>query len=339
MVKRGHGDTETRGHGDLLRRDTRVTSPPHRRVPGSSRPGVSASRRLPSLSFVLLLIGLALPGLDLSTLAQSKQTGQSGSHYNPARETLSTEDREMVERAIGVVCSERAQDPKGSIPIDEMQGRPSLPLYSQEAILGARRAERLLPAARDLVINSLRQLAAEYRMNRVQSYNVRIDQAIARVQMVNHVKPDMDSRDNASVFLTNPHTIVFGTIFLAGLPSDEGMISVLSHELVHIADGDKDGLRPLFRAVGGRASELTGLRIRNQRAEELACDLVGTMAARAYVSGSPNYEPLVRRLSRAIEHNCVDEDDSDEDHLSPRNTIRSLLALDKVLRREIINGR
>ena len=40
----------------------------------------------------------------------------------------------------------------------------------------------------------------------------------------------MDSRDNASVYLSRPHVITFGTIFLAGLRSDEGMISVLAHE-------------------------------------------------------------------------------------------------------------
>jgi predicted Zn-dependent protease len=50
----------------------------------------------------------------------------------------------------------------------------------------------------------------------------------------------MESRDNASVFLSKPHVITFGTIFLAGLRSDEGMISVLAHELMHIADGDND---------------------------------------------------------------------------------------------------
>ena len=55
----------------------------------------------------------------------------------------------------------------------------------------------------------------------------------------------MESRDNASVFLSRPHVITFGTIFLAGLRSDEGMISVLAHELMHVADGDNDSLRPL----------------------------------------------------------------------------------------------
>jgi hypothetical protein len=65
---------------------------------------------------------------------------------------------------------------------------------------------------------------------------------------------------------------------------------------------------------------------------------VGELAVQSFISGSPSYEPLPRRLARSIEHNCVDEDDADEDHLSPRNTIRALLAIDSVLRREIVYG-
>jgi hypothetical protein len=149
----------------------------------------------------------------------------------------------------------------------------------------------------------------------------------------------MDARDNASVLLTRPRTINFGTIFLVGLPSDEGMISVLAHELTHIADGDDEILRSLFQAIGRQASDLIGQDIRDQRAEELACDLVGVVAARLYVARSPNYEPLPQRISRSLGHNCVDEDEGDDDHLSPRSTIRALLALNNSLARELISGR
>jgi hypothetical protein len=45
---------------------------------------------------------------------------------------------------------------------------------------------------------------------------------------------------------------------------------------------------------------------------------------------------LPRRLTRAFEHNCVDDDASDEDHLSPRNTIRALLALDVSIAGEVV---
>jgi hypothetical protein len=123
------------------------------------------------------------------------------------------------------------------------------------------------------------------------------------------------------------------------LPSDEGIISVLAHELVHIADGSEDSLNLLFRAVGTRAAKLTSMKIRGQQAEELTCDLVGTLAARAYVSSSASYELLPRRISRSLEHNCVDQDEGDDDHLSPKNTIRALLALNPSLARELVYGR
>ena len=119
-----------------------------------------------------------------------------------------------------------------------------------------------------------------------------------------------------------------------GLRSDEAMVSVLAHELTHIASGQADSLRLLFRAIARRAAARTGLRIQGQRAEELGCDLVGVMAARAFIKQTPSWEPLSRRLARAFEHNCVDDDASDEDHLSPRNTIRALFTLDVSLASE-----
>lgn len=255
-----------------------------------------------------------------------------------AHASMSPEARALLEQAIGVVCTQAKLDPKSSIAIDEMQARPSLPLHSPEARAGAERAQRLLPVAKELVINSLRQLSTEYGVKN-RYFNLRLSKAIVRVNSVKRVRPDMDSRDNASVYLSRPHVITFGTIFLAGLRSDEGMISVLAHELMHIADGDNDNLRALVRAVGNKASDLTGLDIHGQRSEEVTCDLIGAMAARAYIVNTPDYESIARRLARSVQHNCVDLDEGDEDHLSPRNTIRALLALNPGLVRELINDR
>lgn len=290
------------------------------------------------LASLFLLIAFA----SLAVFAQKKPAVRPKSdepQTSHSRDLLTPEAREMVELASGVICQERIRDPKGSVPIDDMQGRPSLPVRSPEAVAGAERAQRLLPTARKLVVTSLQTLATDYRFRNSKNAAAGLQRAIARVQAVKKIRPDVDSRDNASVFLRNPHTIVFGTIFLAGLPSDEGVVSVLAHELIHIADGNEDSLGRLFQAVGDRASKLTGMKIAGQKAEELTCDLVGTMAARSYVATSPSYELLPRRLSRALEHNCVDNDEGDDDHLSPRNTIRALLALNPVLARELVYGR
>jgi len=264
---------------------------------------------------------------------------KSGTHPTRSHASMSPETNALIDNAIGIVCTQAKLDPQSSIAIDVMQARPSLPIQSPEAQAGAERAQRLLPMAKSLMLDSLRQLVTEYGLDKSPKFEARLRQATGRVNSVKRVRPDMESRDNASVFLSKPHVITFGTIFLAGLRSDEGMISVLAHELMHIADGDNDSLRPLVSAMGNKASDLTGLDVRGQRGEEITCDLIGAMAARAYVAGNPDYESITRRLARSIQHNCVEMDEGDEDHLSPRNTIRVLLALNPVLVRELISDR
>lgn len=272
-------------------------------------------------------------------LASGSFAQRSGSHSSRVRATMTPEAKVLVDNAIGIVCTQAKLDPQSSWAIDVMQARPSLPVHSPEAKAGAERAQRLLPEAKTLAITSLRQLANEYGLHKSPRFRLRLAQAIARLNSVKRVRPDMESRDNASVFLSKPHVITFGTIFLAGLRSDEGMISVLAHELMHIADGDYDSMRPLVSAVGNKASDLTGLDIHGQRAEEVTCDLIGAMAARAYVAKTPGYESIARRLARSVQHNCVEVDEGDEDHLSPRQTIQALLSLNPVLVRELVNDR
>ena len=284
--------------------------------------------------FLALAIQVAFANW-ISAQPRSPRKAQTSHSSN----VLSPEARETVELASGVICKERAVDPKGSVPIDDMQARPSLPIDNPDAVAGAKRAQRLLPVTKALVTTTLRQLVRDYNLAGSRQNAARLNRAIGRVAAVRLVKPDLEARDNASVLLHNPRTIIFGTIFLAGLPSDEGIISVLSHELVHIADGEDDSLSLLFEQVGNRASSLTGMRIHHQRAEELASDLVGVLAARAYVTKAPNYEPLPRRISRSLAHNCVEQDEGDEDHLSPRSTIRALLALNPTLSHELVYGR
>jgi hypothetical protein len=302
----------------------------------NNRACLQPSLRHPFLPIFLAPIILALT-FPSAAFTQRQAEGKSGSHSTRAVSGMSPAIRALVEEATNVVCTEAKLDPRSSVAIDDMQARPSLPVAAPEARAGAARAQRLLPVAKRLVVSSLKQLIVEYKLQGRRGLGFRVQQGIARVRSVKTVKPDMDSRDNASVYLSRPHTITFGTIFLAGLRSDEGMISVLAHELMHIADGDRDGLRLIVSAVGTRASGLIGVDIRGQRGEELTCDLIGAMAVRAYVAETPDYQPLPRRLSRSIEHNCVELDEGDEDHLSPRNTIRALLALSPVLVQDLIN--
>jgi len=305
---------------------------------------MAAKSKLPLISLrsalvVALVTSVVSIGLLFPVAGHGQKSERTGSHSTRGLAGMPPAARALVDEAIGVVCTEAKLDPHSSMAIDVMQGRPSLPVQAPEARTGAARAQRLLPVARNLVEVALKQLVIEYGLQNSRGFDGRIQQGLERVQGVRNVRPDMESRDNASVFLSRPHTITFGTIFLAGLRSDEGMISVLAHELMHIADGDHDNLRLLVSAVGAKASGLTGMDIRGQRSEELTCDLIGAMAVRAYVADSPGYESLSRRLSRSVEHNCVSLDEGDDEHLSPRETIRALLSLNPVLVRELIYDR
>jgi len=310
-------------------------------ISGMRKQSEAGTRRFLTVSgsrlFAVLFLALFISGSAIEFNSSSAQTRRRpGAHSTVVKESFTAADRRLVEKAIGATCAERIRDPLGSMPIDEMQARPSLPVRDPDAVAGASRAERVLPATRTLVADAIMQLAKDYDLYGSSIARARISSARQRVNAVKRIKPDVDARDNASVILREPRTIEFGTIFLAGLHSDEAMISVLAHELTHIASGQPDSLRLLFRAIGRRAAARTGLRIQGQRAEELACDLVGVMAARKFINQTPSWEPLPRRLARAFEHNCVDDDASDEDHLSPRNTIRALLALDVVYANEVL---
>jgi len=275
---------------------------------------------------VALVSAGQLPGVRV--VAQEEAQQGAGVQRAATREI-----NELARRAMNAACAEREADPLGSAPIDEMQARPSLPLGHAEVVAGADRAKRLLPVAKTLAAESLRGLLREYNIK--ESSVIRA--VFARLAGVRVVKPDMELRDNASVLYKEPRTIRFGTIFLAGLRSDEGMLSVLAHELTHVADGAGGSLSALFRAVSREATARgSGLqRINSRRGEELTCDLVGALAVRAYIARTPGVETLARRTARALTHNCVEHDHTDRAHLSPRTTMRVLLTLDPAFAREI----
>ncbi|HYP00425.1 MAG TPA: hypothetical protein VER76_09580 [Pyrinomonadaceae bacterium] len=300
-----------------------------------SEPRQHKFRRWPStLLCVALVCACQLSSASAAAQAQrgvrraAEVTGAERRESEAARRQLD----EFARRAMNAACAEREQDPQGSAPIDEMQARPSLPLRHAEVLAGAERAERLLPVAKNLAAESLRVLLREYGIR--ESAAVRA--AFARLARVRAVEPDIELRDNASVIYKEPRTIRFGTIFLAGLRSDEGMLSVLAHELTHVADGAQGSLVALFQGVARRARGRGQLqRINLRRGEELTCDLVGAHAVRAYIARTPSVETLARRTSRALAHNCVERDHTDRSHLSPRTTMRALLILDPALAQAI----
>ena len=239
-----------------------------------------------------------------------------------------TLELESIDTAISNICEERSLDRQGTIPIDEMAMQHALPFSDPRVIAGKERAQRLLPVARRLVPATLARLAFAY-----QSPAINRDRITARLSLVDTIKLDIEQRDNAIVRPSEPHAIIFGTIFLAGLRSDEAMIAVLSHELTHVADGPDHLLNGLFDRVALRASQLSGWQIEEEPAMELTCELVGVHVMQTYSSGGSSGESKSRRLARAFGKDCVRHDLADEAHLSPRQTLRMLLLLEPSLTR------
>lgn len=232
-------------------------------------------------------------------------------------------ESDSIEQTIRMICEERVRDRQGTIPIDEMAVQSPLPVTDPRVIAGKERAQRLLPVAKGLVPSILSRLAAIY-----QSETINRDRVLSRLGTITTIRPDVEERDNASVRAREPHAIVFGTIFLVGLRSDEAMIAVLAHELTHVVDGPEHTLQSLFARVGARSSQLSGIQIRIQPAIELTCELVGIHVMQEYLVGALSNESKRQRLARAFEKNCVRVDLADAAHLSPRGTLRMLLMLE-----------
>src|SRR5207302_2281703 len=133
-----------------------------------------------------LRVSLALLLCVLTSISLAQTSRRSGAHSTISRDAFTPADRRLVERAIGATCAERIRDPFGSMPIDEMQSRPSLPVGHPDAVAGLRRAERVLPATRRLVTSTIVQLAKEYDLYGTAIARSRINAATARVDAVKH---------------------------------------------------------------------------------------------------------------------------------------------------------
>jgi hypothetical protein len=260
------------------------------------------------------------------------QTRRQQRHKEDEKEARPA-DVDVVWSAIATVCAERARDPKGTVPIDEMAWQQPLALNDKRVGAGIERARRLLPTAKKLVPAALGRLAAA---NGLEAGL--LGQIASRVQGVTTIKAEVEKRDNAAVRTNDPHSIIFGTIFLAGLRSDEAMLAVLAHELTHVADGPEHALWPLYDRVGAQAEAAGGMSIPAAAAKELTCELVGIHVVRAYVGKGGGKKSLRRRLARAVGKDCVQENLADATHLSPRETMRMLLMLDPELTRGLVGA-
>jgi hypothetical protein len=287
--------------------------------------GRKLSRRCVVIFAGIFLLSAQAMQSPISSAQTHKQKQTKPNERGLSTSEARWEEHDIIDRAVASICEERIRDPHGSIPIDQMAAQRALPLTDPKVIAGRKRAERLLPVAKRLVPSALSRLAADYNLEALS-----LNWIHTRVRSVNTIKPEAEAHDNAYWRPSEPNTIIFGTIFLAGIRSDEAMITVLTHELTHAVNGTDQSLQPLFARVEARASRVGNLPIQGNMAAELTCEAVGLQAMRAH-TGKVSGKGTARRLARAVGKNCVQRDLADASHLSPRQTLRVLLALEPEL--------
>lgn len=277
-----------------------------------------------TLTVIVMLWGHLTQGVSGGVQGRSWQRNMPGERRAWAEEAI-------VKRATSTICAERLQDQQGTVPIDEMAAQPALPLTDPQVREAKKRAERLLSDAKKLVPAALSRLAAAHDLEALNR-----DWIVARAKAVNTIKAEVEQHDNAAWRASEPRAIIFGTVLLAGLRSDEAMITVLAHELTHAINGSDHALQPLIARVGASASRVGNLSVRDVVAAELTCELVGVGVVREYLARRSSDEALRRRLARALGKNCVRIDLADETHLSPRETMRLLLTLEPEFTKSIV---
>ena len=270
---------------------------------------------------VVLIAVLTLHLFAFPSNAQSGKRRRT-TKLGPAAATQATDP---IERAMTFVCQDRIRDPQGTIPIDEMATQIPLSITDSRVIAGRNRAQSMLPIAKRLIPFALSRVAAN---NRLEPLSLKW--IVERVRSVNVIRAEPGQRDNAVWRPSEPDTIVFGTVFLAGLRSNEAMIAVLAHEITHAINGTDNALQPVFKRVGDESSTL-GEPIGFAAAVEIACELVGIEVVKDYVGQTSSRGSQNRRLARALQKNCVARDLSDLHHLSPRETMQLLINLEPSL--------
>src|ERR1044072_9150390 len=74
----------------------------------------------------LLVLALLLPAFGSGAFSQGVQQNKRRAQSSArSHETAKPVEPEMVEHAMAAVCTEREADPHGSVPIDEVQARPT----------------------------------------------------------------------------------------------------------------------------------------------------------------------------------------------------------------------
>jgi len=191
---------------------------------------------------------------------------------------------------------------------------------------GIQRAERLLPTAKKLVIDSIRELPARFNVSPVE-----VSRAERFVNNVVSVALDDELDDSAEFQDDEPTSVRIGPGYAVYLGTDEETIMLLGHELTHAAEQEHNLNQFVHTAASIVESEADVHPDRAQR-HDLTCDFIGEQVVKRFIKLNPTKESSALRLSYALDYNCGDDkDDGDDEHLSQDDTLKAILSLDPEL--------
>jgi len=196
---------------------------------------------------------------------------------------------------------------------------------------GIKRAERLLSAAKKLVIESLRQLPASLNATAAE-----VARAEHFVNAINTVVLDEDLDEAAEFDDEDPTAVHIGPGYALFLETDEETVMLLGHELTHAAEQERN-LMDFVRTVAAKVESDVGVYVDRAQRHDLTCDFIGEQVLKRFIRLNPSKESSALRFAHALDYNCDDDkDDSDDEHLSQDDTLKSLLLLDPELNGMIV---
>lgn len=208
--------------------------------------------------------------------------------------------------------------------------------------LGINNVRRLLPLAKRLTVESLREgnRGADDLKTSVLLREKRLINAVRKVVLDQHLGGMAVVRDDRL------SEIRIGSDYAPYLTSDDEAIFLLGHELMHVA-ARSGRLDRFIENVAENAKLSANVEATEDQKEDLACDLTGAQVLKRFIALKPTreaeaerlsrgleYEPPSVRLARAWEDFCASYYgfSGDEYHLSHEQTIRALVGLDPTLK-------
>lgn len=211
----------------------------------------------------------------------------------------------------------------------------------QQTRLGLENLRRLLPLARQLTVESLRNAQQEQHLSTAEL--VREEKLIARV---NQIVLDPKLVNTAEVIEGHLSEIRISSDYAIQQVSDDEAIFLLGHELTHVA-ARSGGLKQLVENLRQTSEHVANVKPDEDQKEDLVCDFIAAQALKRFVQLNPTNESLGVRLARVIGYGSQSERlaqawadfcnsyggaPADEDHLSQSQTIQALVALDSELK-------